>query len=236
MPLIRGHHSFDAQFTQIPNDWLRDPRLSLGAIGLLAQLLSHQPGWKISQENLARANRIGRDGMRTLLNELITAGYLSKSEERERNEAGQLAGYVYTTKDPDAPPMLSEPTLAEPTQAEPTLAEPTHKNNIDKNTIVKNTIDKNRATQLPPDWYPNQELLDMFSTKWPDLVPNRDYHIENFKLHHLGKGTRMKSWSLAFQRWMNTDQLHALKKKPKQTNWDELERWAKEQDEREGRS
>ena len=235
MPLIRGHHSFDSQFTQIPNDWLRDPRLSLGAIGLLAQLLSHQPGWKISQENLARANRIGRDGMRTLLNELIAAGYLSKSEERERNESGQLAGYVYTTKDPDASPMLSEPMLAEPTQAEPTLADPTHKKNIDKNTIVKNTITKNRATRLPENWHPDETLLEMFSTKWPDLVPNRDYHIENFRLYWLASGKPMKSWALTFQKWMNTEQLRLSKRKP-QTNWDELERWAREQDEREGRS
>ena len=35
MPLIRGYHSFDDHFTQIPNSWLRDTRLSLKAIGLL---------------------------------------------------------------------------------------------------------------------------------------------------------------------------------------------------------
>ena len=35
MPVIRGHHSFDNHFTQIPNHWLRDSRLSFKARGLM---------------------------------------------------------------------------------------------------------------------------------------------------------------------------------------------------------
>lgn len=128
MPLIRGHHSFDDHFTQIPNDWLRDSRISLGAKGLLAQLLSHAPGWRISQENLAHANGVGRDAIRTLINELLEAGYLMRSEDRERNEKGYLGGYTYTTQDPSG-----EPTLDKPTQDNPL-----HKNNILKKNNLKN--------------------------------------------------------------------------------------------------
>lgn len=226
MPLIRGDHFFDGQFTQIPNAWLRDSRISLQAIGLLAQLLSHEPGWKISQESLAKANNIGRDGMRSIINELIAAGYLSKSEERERNEAGQLAGYVYKTQDP----QVSKPMLAEPTQAEPTQAQTTLKNTITKNTIDKNTISKNRATKLPVDWHPDENLISMFATKWPSLQPEMDYHIEQFKLYWLASGKPMKSWELTFQKWMNTEQRRAPKRQG--TDWDALEQWAREQDER----
>jgi len=124
MPLIRGHHSFDDHFTQIPNDWLRDKRISLGAKGLLAQLLSHAPGWRISQESLGRDNGVGRDAIRTLINELLEAGYLMRSEERERGEKGYLGGYTYTTQDP---------TKDNPTQDNPLL-----KNNNIKNNIFKN--------------------------------------------------------------------------------------------------
>lgn len=124
MPLIRGHHSFDDHFTQIPNDWLRDKRISLGAKGLLAQLLSHAPGWRISQESLGRDNGVGRDAIRTLINELLEAGYLMRSEERERGEKGYLGGYTYTTVDP--------------TQDNPTQANPLHKKNNIKNTKIKN--------------------------------------------------------------------------------------------------
>ena len=128
MPLIRGHHSFDDHFTQVPNDWLRDSRISLGAKGLLAQLLSHAPGWRISQESLGHSNGVGRDAIRTLINELLEAGYLSRSEDRERNEKGYLGGYTYTTQDPSA-----EPTLDNPTQDNPL-----HKNNIFKKNNLKN--------------------------------------------------------------------------------------------------
>jgi len=124
MPLIRGHHSFDDHFTQIPNDWLRDKKISLGAKGLLAQLLSHAPGWRISQESLARDNGIGRDAIRTLINELLEAGYLMRSEDRERNEKGYLGGYTYTTQDP--------------TQDNPTQDNPLLKKNITKNNNLKN--------------------------------------------------------------------------------------------------
>jgi biotin operon repressor len=124
MPLIRGHHSFDDHFTQIPNDWLRDKRITLGAKGLLAQLLSHAPGWRISQESLGRDNGIGRDAIRTLINELLEAGYLMRSEERERGEKGYLGGYTYTTQDP--------------TQDNPTQDNPLLKKNITKKNNLKN--------------------------------------------------------------------------------------------------
>jgi hypothetical protein len=126
MALIRGHHNFDDQFTQIPNAWLRDKRISLAAIGLMAQLMSHRPGWEITQENLAHANGCGRDRIRTIIDELLNAGYLKRSEERQRNSAGQLAGYDYVTCDP----MQDSPMLGFPTQAEPTQANPLHKKTI----------------------------------------------------------------------------------------------------------
>jgi biotin operon repressor len=149
MPLIRGHHSFDDHFTQIPNAWLRDSRISLGAKGLLAQLLSHSPGWRISQESLAYSNGIGRDAIRTLINELLDAGYLSRSDDRERNEKGYLGGYIYTTQDP----------AGEPTQDYPTQDNPLHKNNISK----KNNLKNNERT------YSDSEF-DSFWSNYPKKV------------------------------------------------------------------
>jgi len=145
MPLIRGHHSFDDHFTQIPNDWLRDKRISLGAKGLLAQLLSHAPGWRISQESLGRDNGVGRDAIRTLINELLEAGYLMRSEERERKEKGYLGGYTYTTQDP--------------TQDNPTQDNPLLKNNI----IKKNNLQNNERI------YSDSEF-DSFWENYPKKV------------------------------------------------------------------
>ena len=66
---------------------------------------------------------------------------------------------------------------------------------------------KGKDHELPEDWNPSQELLDMFKTKWPDIDPN--YHIEQFKLYYWGKGTKNKDWSLTFQRWMSQEQQKA---------------------------
>ena len=131
MPLIRGEHFVDSHYTQIQNSWLRDERLSLGAIGLIAQISSHKPGWTITIENLARANNVGRDAIRTLVNELMDAGYLSRSKERERNERGHLTSYTYITQDPLETGDVS--STAKPTLDGPTLDNPHHKKNIEKN-------------------------------------------------------------------------------------------------------
>lgn len=130
MALIRGHHSFDDHFTQIPNDWVRDERLSLEARGLLAQIMSHRPGWNLSLRSLAARNHIGRDKVKRIMDELLKFGYLERSEKQGHNEKGHLSGYDYTTRDPDA--LTQEPYKAEPAKAEPAKAVETTKKTITK--------------------------------------------------------------------------------------------------------
>jgi hypothetical protein len=124
MPIIRGKHQFDDQFTQIPNAWLRDKRLSLKAIGLLAQLLSHSPGWSISIAQLARHNDCGLDLIRNAVKELETCGYLERSQKRVDNK---FAEAIWRTKDPSG----------FPSSAFPSSGNPTPKNNNDKNNNLK---------------------------------------------------------------------------------------------------
>jgi len=108
MPLIRGHHSFDDHFTQIPNDWVRDSRLSLKAIGLLAQLMSHTPGWNLSIRSLARANGTGIDTIKSAVRELEQYGYLKRSEAQKQNTDGTFADYDWVTADPFQNPVTAE--------------------------------------------------------------------------------------------------------------------------------
>jgi hypothetical protein len=100
MPLIRGHHAFDDHFTQIPNNWVRDSNLSLKAIGLLTQLMSHRPGWNMSISSLARFNKTGVRTIKSAVQELELNGYLVRSEKQEHNPDGTFADYVWTTADP----------------------------------------------------------------------------------------------------------------------------------------
>lgn len=109
MPLIRGHHSFDDHFTQIPNEWVRDARITLKARGLLALLMSHRPGWNMSVSSIARANGTGVDTIKSAVVELERAGYLVRSAEQSKNADGTFADFVWTTSDPFQNPVTVKP-------------------------------------------------------------------------------------------------------------------------------
>jgi len=194
MPLIRGHHSFDDHFTRIPNHWLRDSRLSLQSRGLLAQLMSHSPGWKITQESLAKANNIGRDAMRSMLKELVEYGYLLVSEKRQRNADGTLGGYIYTTGEPKS----DEPTLAEPTQADPT-----HKKNILKEEQLEETspAKAERATRVDTNFKPSPENSARMQAEYPtlDLKAETDKFIDFWVAQ---PGGRKLDWQATWRNWI----------------------------------
>lgn len=126
MPIVRGHHDFDESFTRIPNAWVRDRRLSLKAIGLLVQLLSHSPGWRVSVASLATNNDCGVELIRSAMKELIDAGYIRRRQERIETRFGEA---VYETCDPSS---------AFPSTAFPSSGKPTPKKNNVKKTKEKN--------------------------------------------------------------------------------------------------
>jgi hypothetical protein len=147
MPIIRGAHDFDESFTRVPNRWLRDERLSLKAIGLLAQLHSHTVGWRLSIQSLAQANNCGIDLIRGAISELEKAGYLRR--EQARGENNTFAESIWTTIDPS----LDYPSTAEP-RTENTL----HK---------KNNLKKTKEKKYTPDTF---ERFDEFWQSYPRKV------------------------------------------------------------------
>lgn len=72
--------------------------LSLRAIGLLAQLLSHKPGYVVTFKTLARKNREGDAAIRTVVDELKKAGFLEI--EKVRNRRGIITGSIWRLTDP----------------------------------------------------------------------------------------------------------------------------------------
>jgi hypothetical protein len=139
MPLIRGHHAFDDHFAQIPNDWLRDNRLSLEARGLLAQIMSHSPGWNLSIRTIAAQNSIGKQKVRRILDELLTLNYIERSDKQGKDDKGRMTSYDYITRDPN--PRTAEPRTAKP----PTGIGPTKKTIPKEQHLVKKTISKNQG-------------------------------------------------------------------------------------------
>jgi hypothetical protein len=123
-------------YTVMSNHHLRNEALSLKAKGLLSQMLSLPENWDYTLKGLSVINRENIDAIRTAVQELEHAGYITRT--RERNEKGQLGGADYVIREqppegftPDndpAPPVSGSPALEKPTSENPTQAIPTLEN------------------------------------------------------------------------------------------------------------
>lgn len=125
MPLVRGHHAFDNHFTQIPNSWLRDTRLTLKARGLLSLVMSHSQGWSLSISRLAEESLEGKDAIRSAITELEKFGYLSRSQENQ----GRFGENIWVTHDPADYPLAENPMTENPTPKNNNIKEKQIKNN-----------------------------------------------------------------------------------------------------------
>jgi len=100
--LVRSKLSFDSEFTQIPNAYLRADNTSFKAKGILAHLLSHAPGYRVSLRSLSEvSDRDGLAAVRSGVEELEVAGYLSREGKRS-NGTGEY-GTVWLLKEPTVP-------------------------------------------------------------------------------------------------------------------------------------
>lgn len=166
MILARGYGLPQDHFTIVPNAWLRDPRLSRRARGLLVELMSHDPGWVTNTKRLAKNGPEGVAALTASIKELEACGYLVR--ERSRNASGQLGETQYTITDPglsenassepevenrtqaDPPtePELDSPECDLPVVAKPDMANRTPKKNNHKKT--NNQEEKGKKTPPPP--------------------------------------------------------------------------------------
>ena len=224
MPLIRGHHSFDDHFTQIPNTWLRDPRLSFKARGLLCYIMSHKEGWSISVTWLAANNIEGKEALRSAIAELELHGYLSREQE---NTGGRFGEVTWSTREP----------MAEKPQTE---------NRALKNTIDKNIIDKNKERELFSEFwkeYPKKvDKAQAFRQFKRALSRARFEDILSGAIRYASDPNLPEARFIKYPAtWLNADAWEngplperSKSSKPKETDWEALDRWAKEQDERNG--
>jgi len=214
------------KFTALPNWVVRDPSYTPNTFRLLAYLLSHEDGYEITYGQIERQTGLGRYAINEASKYLVITGWLDLS--RPKASDGRFAAKSWT---------LKNPTSVDDSTMEPLHMEPFHygttnalkeDNSLEKTTIKRRQL---QAGKLPDDWQPSNELIAMFQSKWPDV--NQELHTENFKLHWLSTGRAMKRWDLAFQKWMNTEQDRAKKSNTRyssKNDWNELDRWAKEQD------
>ena len=130
-------------YTVMSNHHLRNAALSLKAKGLLSQVLSLPENWDYTLAGLSHINRESVDAIRTAVQELERAGYITRS--RERKENGQLGGaeYVIHEQPPEGFTQNGEPTP--PISGQPMQKEPIWENPIQAMSMLE------KPTQLSKD-------------------------------------------------------------------------------------
>jgi hypothetical protein len=130
MSIIRGPRR-TGNFYVLDKAISEDQRLTWAARGLLIYLLGKPDHWRVSpaalrNETSASRKPTGRDGVYTLLDELIQAGYVTRTQERlpsgHLSEVHYMVSEESTTAAPDTPPP---PLPALPDTAQPDTANPT---------------------------------------------------------------------------------------------------------------
>ncbi len=146
-------------FTIVSNDVYADETLSFQAMGLLSYLLSKPDDWEVSVAHLQNvtkntAKRTARDGIYSILNELIATGFCTRSRKGDGTIEYQVQDFPVTDNtdvaEPDpANPDPSNPDPSKPTQLKTDLEPKTDKKpkSEEKNT-KKESLDFS-ALRLP---------------------------------------------------------------------------------------
>lgn len=140
-------------FTTLPNDLIRDSRLSWGALGLLVYILSLPDDFRLRLCHLAKQKSCGRDATRARAKELENAGYLLIT--RERGTHGRFSSTLWEVSDT---PTLSAPTsprsdfpdVVEPETENPNTVPPSPDDPSLLNTDTKQILREKRTTTTKP--------------------------------------------------------------------------------------
>ena len=227
----------------LPNDLLRDPRLSIKAKGLACLALSLPPGWEYSVAGLASICGCGRDMIRGALKELEAAGYLSREQTHDGNGKFGSCRYVICDEsalpkdplpEPEGIPLSGFPSTANPTTGKPSTENPTV---INKEVINKDLSNPPKAPQRgrrgrevkeQPDWkpdrfakfwafYPRGEAKQAAIRAWDKLQPSDE--LLDTMAQALSRQVASESWQQGIgipyaSTWLNQQRWTDEKRRP----------------------
>ncbi len=168
-------------FTVLPNDLIRDRRLSWKAVGLLSYILSLPDDFRLYLDYLSKQKKDGRHSTRAGLKELELAGYLTI--RRERGELGKYTKVIWEVTDSPVDMITDQNSprsgnLKEdnPKEDNPNSENPTLINtNSSKELNVKNT-----TTTNPEDG--KQVVVDLNRLIWPHFLLGVDVHTSALQI------------------------------------------------------
>lgn len=117
----------DPGWARVPNSIVRCRDLSLGAKGLVAELASFSPGYRLTVDDLIAGSTDGRDAHRTKVRELEDAGYITRHQHRDRyGRFGVVVLRLHVTPQKRTSPESSQvtPATASPATDDPGPGKP----------------------------------------------------------------------------------------------------------------
>lgn len=155
-------HKTTASFSIICNTILRDDTISLKAKGLYSYIMTLPDDWKIYMSEVIKHSSDGKDSHRTALSELITAGYVIRS--RQRNDDGTLGDSNYDIYETPVlkadSPKSGKPYVGEPATTKHLPIPKTNSTNVlDKsNTVSDSGAHSQELENCPAEEPPEEEV------------------------------------------------------------------------------
>lgn len=138
-------------YTRISNDFLQDDSISFEARGLGASLLSRPEDWEINISALMVEGSIGRDKVNKIIQELIKAGYMYKSQSRTSGKFSRNILFISDEKDylfeeviekERSSPLTEKTATVKSVTGDPLTANPEQQTKDYTNTNKTNTTTK----------------------------------------------------------------------------------------------
>lgn len=81
----RCPHDRENPYVMINRDLTRNVNLSFQARGFILYLLAHADGWKINRKFIMKSQNIGKDKLKSIVDELVKEGFMKMESERLQN-------------------------------------------------------------------------------------------------------------------------------------------------------
>lgn len=229
MGVIRVEHN--SNYTVMSNEHLRDPRLSLRAMGLMSRMLSDSDSYQHSVAGLAAVCKEGRDAVRKALQELEAAGYLIREQTRQ---GGSFAACDYTlyehSRSPfqgeEHSPLTENPSTVNPSTEKPSSENPTQRNTKSKEVPTKEPPKPPRGPRAKKEKPACEYEPEMFERFWKMYPRGEDKAAARYEWDLLRPDlTLMRTMSAALKSQMKTDEWRRGVGIPYACRWLSKRRW-----------
>jgi len=166
-------HKLEADFFMTPNNAVRDPRISANSFRLLAYLLSHKDGYKLTYGQIEKQTGLGRYAINAASKQLSELGWLKV--EQTKLPSGQFGAKSWGLLTPDDDAPVAGGTVAGESAPDPFHSGTAHG--------LKKTIPKEHYLEQE-DYKERKELVEQAEI----VSPSSDAFDEWWDAYPLKKG------------------------------------------------